>query len=44
MIVNNALESMWEEVVVSYLKVISRNLGEGTEENDENAQNIMCPS
>jgi hypothetical protein len=29
--VNDELERMWEEVIVAYFKVLSRNLAEGTE-------------
>jgi hypothetical protein len=41
---DNELERMWKEAVVAFLKVLSRHLPGGTEENDENlSQNCRSP-
>lgn len=36
LVVDTELERMWKEVVVAYLKVLSRNLLAETEENHKN--------
>jgi len=37
-IVNNELESTWEETVVTYFKPLNNNCPEETEDNQENPQ------
>jgi hypothetical protein len=43
MMVNNELEKMYKEVVVTYIKLVSRNVPGKTEENHEDSDNSLCP-
>jgi hypothetical protein len=41
---NNELQRAWNDVAVTYLKVLARLLFQGTDENPENTLNGQCPS
>lgn len=43
MTVNNELERMWKELVISSLKVLSWHFPGGTKENYKKPVKIVCP-